>query len=580
MPIARFFALLLCLALPAQAQAPSRDAPEPAVEMAAAPRGPVRAEDLMVVAAHPAAAEAGLEILRRGGSAVDAAVAVQMVLTLVEPQSSGIGGGAFLVHFDADDRLITTYDGRETAPAAAGPDLFLDQAGAPLPWAEAVSTGRAVGVPGVLAMLEKAHRDHGRLPWATLFETAIRLSREGFPVTPRLNGLLDRSGADAFSQAARDYFFDTQGRPRPVGYRLRNPVLAETFERIAREGADGFYLGPIATDIVTAVRTAPRMPGEMTLRDLADYVARRRPPVCADYKRRTICGMGPPSSGGIAVAQTLAFLHGWSLDAPLSPQGLHLIAEAEKLAFADRDRYVADPDKTRVPAGLLDPDYLDARGDLLSLERTIRRAEPGTPPGLDGGAPGQGSGADRPGTSQISIVDGDGNAVSMTTSIESAFGARLMVRGFLLNNQLTDFSFEARDAQGRPVANRVEGGKRPRSTMAPTLVFAENGTLRMVLGSPGGSRIPLYVVKAIVGVLDWGLDAQAAADLANFGSRNGPFEIEEGFADLAAIQALRDRGHEIVTPEMTSGLNIIVRQADGTLEGGSDRRREGVALGE
>lgn len=579
MPIARFFALLLCLALPAQAQAPSRDAPEPAVEMAAAPREPVRAEDFMVVAAHPAAAKAGLQILRRGGSAVDAAVAVQMVLTLVEPQSSGIGGGAFLVHFDADDRLITTYDGRETAPAAAGPDLFLDQAGAPLPWAEAVSTGRAVGVPGVLAMLEKAHRDHGRLPWATLFETAIRLSREGFPITPRLNGMLNRFGADAFSQAARGYFFDTQGRPHPVGYRLRNPVLAETFERIARKGADGFYLGPIATDIVTAVRTAPRMPGEMTLRDLADYVARRRPPVCANYKRRTVCGMGPPSSGGIAVAQTLAFLHGWSLDAPLSPQGLHLIAEAEKLAFADRDRYVADPDKARVPAGLLDPDYLDARGDLLSLERTIGRAEPGTPPGLDG-APGQGSGADRPGTSQISIVDGDGNAVSMTTSIESAFGARLMVRGFLLNNQLTDFSFETRDAQGRPVANRVEGGKRPRSTMAPTLVFAENGTLRMVLGSPGGSRIPLYVVKAIVGVLDWGLDAQAAADLANFGSRNGPFEIEEGFADLAAIQALRDMGHEIVTPEMTSGLNIIVRQANLMLEGGSDRRREGVALGQ
>ncbi len=573
--LAGFAALMLNL--PASAQV-SQAEPEAATG-AQSVRPSITGTTHMAVTAHPAASEAARDILRAGGSAIDAAIAAQMVLTLVEPQSSGIGGGAFILHFEGENRLVTTYDGRETAPKLTTENRFLDDAGTPLPWPEAVFSGLSVGVPGVLAALELAHQNHGKLPWADLFQPAIRLARSGFAVGPRLNGLLTRMGADAFFPAARAYFFDEAGAPWSVGHVLQNSDLADTLERIANEGPDAFYLGGIARDIVSAVQNTERLPGDMTLIDLADYVAKVRDPVCSRYRRRTVCGMGPPSSGGLAVGQTLALLDGRWIGPTMSDTALHRIAEAEKLAFADRNRYVGDSDFVAVPAkGMLDRAYIASRRALIDPDRAMEKAEPGEPPAIEPVVNGADASRENPGTSHISIVDANGNAVSMTTTIESAFGARLMVRGFLLNNELTDFSFRPEDDAGRPIANRVEPGKRPRSSMAPTLVFAESGALELVLGSPGGSRIIPYVVKGIVGAIDWRLDAQAVADLPNFGSRNGPFEIEEGHEGSAFIPRLEQRGHTIRVGAMTSGLNIIKVKPNGTLEGGSDPRREGVAL--
>lgn len=556
----------------------SQAEPEAAVG-AESRREAVVGQQHMAVTAHPAASAAALEMLRAGGSAIDAAIAAQMVLTLAEPQSSGIGGGAFLVHFDAEDRIAATYDGRETAPMLTTEARFLDDDGVPLPWREAVFSGRSIGVPGVLAALELAHKEHGKLPWPDLFQPAINLAEEGFEVGPRLNGLLAGMGADQFFPAARAYFFDEAGEPWPVGHVIKNPDLADTLRRIAANGADAFYLGEVARDIVDAVQTTARMPGDMTLTDLSDYVAKSRPPVCSTYRRRTVCGMGPPSSGALAVSQTLALLDGSAIGPVMSDTALHRIAEAEKLAFADRNEYVGDTDFVSVPVeGMLDASYIAERRRLIDPDKAIEEAEPGNPPMIEPVENGADATKESPGTSQISIVDGEGNALSMTTTIESAFGARLMVRGFLLNNELTDFSFLHTDDAGKKIANRVQPGKRPRSSMSPTLVFAEDGDLELVLGSPGGSRIIPYVVKGIVGAIDWKLDAQAIADLPNFGSRNGPFELEEGHEGSAFVPLLEQRGQTIRVAGMTSGLNIIRVRGDGSLEGGSDPRREGVAL--
>lgn len=553
-------------------------APEQATGISEA-RQSVTGSKHMAVIAHPLASEAALEMLRAGGSSIDAAIAAQMVLTLVEPQSSGLGGGAFLVHYDAVSQVVTTYDGRETAPKLTDESRFLDADGVPIPWREAVFSGLSVGVPGVLAALEIAHKAHGKLPWADLFQPAIRHAREGFAVGPRLNGLLTGMGPDQFFAAARDYFFDAEGVARPVGHVLKNPDLADTLELIADGGADAFYLGEVARDIVKAVQSAPRLPGDMTLIDLSEYVAKERAPVCSRYRRHTICGMGPPSSGALAVSQTLSLLDGERLGTTMSSRALHLIAEAEKLAFADRNRYVADSDYVSVPAaGMLDPGYIAERRALIDAGKAMEKAEPGVPPMIEPVNNGVDASKEEPGTSQVSIVDGDGNALSMTTTIESAFGARLMVRGFLLNNELTDFSFRPVDGDGTPIANRVEAGKRPRSSMSPTLVFAEDGGLRMVLGSPGGSRIIGYVIKGVIAGIDWGLDAQSITALPNFGSRNGPFEIEDGYEESDFIQELEAIGQTIKVGAMTSGLNIIKVGSNGSLEGGSDPRREGVAL--
>lgn len=546
--------------------------------------GLATAASRMVAAANPHAVEAGLEMLRAGGSAADAAVAVQLVLNLVEPQSSGIGGGAFILHWDATARQLATFDGRETAPSAAGADRFLVD-GQPRAVDDAVFGGLSVGVPGTLAALEAVHRRYGRLPWARLFEPAIRLAAGGFRVSPRLHLLLRWYGAESFAPAARRYFFDTTGSARPAGYLLRNPEFAATLRAIAAGGAAAFYTGPIAEAIVKSVREAPNHAGDMTAADLAGYRVREREPICVPYRAYRVCGMGPPSSGGLAVAQVLKLIEPFDIGSrrghAMSARALHLIAEAEKLAFADRDTFIGDPDFVTPPAGLLNAGYLEGRRALIDPATAMARPSAGSPPQTTGQLFGDDATIEASGTSHVSIVDDAGNVLAMTTTIEAAFGSRLWAAGFLLNNELTDFSFRPADTAGRPLANAVGPGKRPRSSMAPTIVFDAEGRPWAALGSPGGSRIILYVVKALVALIDWKLDAQAALDLMNFGSRGGPFEIEidHGRAVWHALK-VKPYGHRISADLLTSGTHVIVLRGPGRLEGGADPRREGIARGD
>lgn len=532
----------------------------------------------MVAAANPLAVEAGRALIARGGSAVDAAVAVQMVLNVVEPEASGIGGGAFILHWSAREKRLRVYDGRETAPADATPDLFLDAAGRPMAFFDAVVGGRSVGAPGLLAMLELAHRRHGKRRWAELFEPAIKLAEEGFPVSPRLATLLSRESFRFEDPNARRLFLDADGIPRRAGEVIRNPELAATFRSIAKEGPRAFYTGEIARDIVTAVRTHPTNPGRLSRADLAGYRPAERAPVCGRYRGNRICGMPPPSSGGIAVLQILGILENFSM-AQVAPQSLmaaHLFAEAGRLAYADRNLYVADPDFVAVPTrGMVDPAYLAGRAELIQFTRSLGRAAPGIPPGA--ARPTPAGSPERVSTSHFSIVDAAGDAVAMTTTIEYAFGSRIMVRGFLLNNQLTDFSF-APEAAGRVVANRVEPGKRPRSSMAPTLVFDRTGKLTQVIGSPGGSLIINYVAQALVATLDWGYDAQRAVGIGHYGSRNGPTELERGTEAADLARGLELLGHDVRVMDMTSGLHAVER-VPGGWRGAADPRREGSAAG-
>jgi gamma-glutamyltranspeptidase/glutathione hydrolase len=538
-----------------------------------------------VVAANPLAAEAGLAMLRKGGSAVDAAISVQMVLNLVEPQSSGIGGGTFILTWDQATKTLLNIDGRETAPAGATPELFLDADGKPLPRKAAMESGKSVGVPGVLAALKLAHDKYGKLPWADLFQPAIALARDGFAVSPRLAGLLAESDPASFAPGARAYLFDDTGRPWPVGYKLKDPALAATFEEIAAHGPRAFYDGDIAREIAAAVDSDPRGPGTMTPQDIANYRAKLREPVCVTYRDFDVCGAAPPSSGALTVGQTLALLEPFDLGkVPLNAEAVHLIGEAERLAFADRDRYVADPDFVRTPAGLLDRSYLQQRRALIDPKHARSEVTAGDPPNTRQGAYGRDRTAESKGTSHISIVDKNGNAVSMTTTIEQAFGSRIMVRGFLLNNQLTDFSFVSVDDDGQPVANRVEPGKRPRSSMDPTILFAAgSGThpreLRFLLGSPGGPAIILFVAKAVIAMIDWRLDPQAATGLVNFGSLGDAVLLEPGARWDQLADEMKGLGHEVKRIDLTSGLAVIAVTPDG-LEGGADPRREGVALGD
>ncbi len=585
-----FAALVLGVALVAGCAAPAPQLP-PAPEAASGytQKSGWIARDFMVAAAHPLATEAGYEILKAGGSAIDAAIAMQMVLTLVEPQSSGIGGGAFLMHFDGT--RVQAFDGRETAPAAVDEKLFSGADGKPLDFQDAMTSGRSVGTPGVLRMLELAHKEHGTLPWADLFAPAIRLAERGFPVSPRLATLLSLESHLQKDPEAAAYFYDAGGRPWSAGHVLKNPALAETLAEIARGGADAFYRGQIARDIEAKVKSHPVYPGALSAKDLADYRAKRRNPVCAPYRVWTVCGMPPPSSGGIAVAQLLGILETKDMralapvDGRLRPEAVHLFSEAGRLAYADRARYVADTDFVPLPgkgvASLIDPRYLVARAQLIG-DRSMGVAQPGVPPGTRV-ARGDDVSAERPSTSHIVVVDAKGNTVSMTTSIEAAFGSRQMVRGFLLNNQLTDFSFQPADANG-PIANRVQPGKRPRSSMAPVLVFDKGGKkFVMALGSPGGSAIINYVAKVLVGTLDWGLNMQQAIDLPNFGSRNGPTELEQGRVTDELVSALRARGHNLRVMEQTSGVQGIMRldvHGKAVWFGGADPRREGTAKGE
>ncbi|MCA1862813.1 gamma-glutamyltransferase [Janthinobacterium sp. HSC-3S05] len=586
-PLALSLTLLGALAAsPAFAEVPQK-APE--IATAYAEKSGWAAQKFMVAAANPLAADAGYQMLKKGGSAIDAAIATQLVLTLVEPQSSGIGGGAFLLYSTA--KGVQAFDGRETAPAAADEHLFQNADGSPVSRATGVVGGRSVGAPGVLRMLELAHKEHGKLPWATLFGPAIKLAHGGFPVSQRLNGLLNWDQALKRDPVAAAYFYDKEGKAWPVGHVLKNPQLARTLREIARGGADAFYNGRIARDIAAKVASHPTNPGKLTATDIAGYKAKVREPVCSDYKAWTVCGMPPPSSGGIAIAQMLGILEVKDIrpyapvDGVLDAQAIHLFSEAGRLAYADRNRYVADTDFVPLPgngvASMLDKTYLAQRASLIG-DKSMGKAKPGTPPGMQV-AWGMDNALQRPSTSHLVAVDAFGGGLSMTTSVEDAFGSRQMVDGFLLNNQLTDFSFDSRDADG-PIANRVEAGKRPRSAMSPTLVF-EKGTHKLVLatGSPGGSSIINYVAKVLVGTMDWGLNVQQAISLPNFGSRNGPTELEKGRAPAAQVEALQAMGHEVRVIEQNSGLQGIMRlNAHGKdfWFGGADPRREGMVRGD
>ncbi len=570
-------ALLLLMAAPATAQ-PLAPAPEAATGKIA--KATATAQRFMVAAANPLAAAAGRDILRAGGSAVDAAIAVQLVLNLLEPQSSGLGGGAFLVHWDEAARRVITLDGRETAPAAAKPDRFIGKDGKPMRFVEAVVGGRSVGVPGTPKLLEEAHRRWGKLPWPQVLAPAIKLAEDGFAISPRLNGLLSGEKNLAKDARAAAYFYEADGQAKAVGTILRNPAFAATLRALAERGAGAFYEGEIARDIVATVTGHATNPGDMTAADLSAYRVEEREPVCGAYRVWRLCGMGPPSSGAVAVQQILGMLETRDLARmQAGADAAHWFSEAGRLAFADRNLYLADPAFVGIPLpGLIDRDYIRSRAGLISPERSMGRARAGEPPNKRAQLLAPSEGIEN-GTSHISVVDGQGNAVSMTTTIEDGFGARLMTAGgFLLNNELTDFSFVPEE-DGKPVANRVEPGKRPRSSMAPTLVFDAFGRLYAVVGSPGGSQIIGYVARTLVALLDWKMDPQAAVDLGNFGSRNGPTELEKGTEAEGWKAALEAKGHEIRLIDMTSGIQAIVKTPEGFV-GGADGRREGVAIGD
>ncbi|MFV0332633.1 MAG: gamma-glutamyltransferase [Tropicimonas sp.] len=544
---------------------------------------PVTARDWMIAAANPLAVEAGARVLREGGSAADAMVAVQAVLGLVEPQSSGLGGGAFLVWYDAASGALTTLDGRETAPLAARPRLFQDADGEPLDFYDAVVGGRSVGTPGTPRLLERAHAMWGKSDWPGLFSDAIALAEEGFIVSPRLAGLVaeDAERLGRFPATA-DYFLPG-GAPVAVGDRLVNPGYAATLRAIADGGADAFYSGEIAADIVATVAGAAGNPGVLSEMDLALYQVIERPAVCVAYRAHDVCGMGPPSSGGLTVGQILGMLEGFDLAAsgPDAAQSWRLIGDASRLAFADRGRYMADSDFVPVPvAGLIDPLYLRGRAANLLLGDValpVEQVAPGEPEWDHARLRADDESIELPSTSHISIVDGAGNALSMTTTIENGFGARLFTRGFLLNNELTDFSFRTH-VEGVPVANRVEPGKRPRSSMAPTIVLRDGAPV-LVIGSPGGSRIIGYVAQAIIAHLDWGMDVQQAVAMPHLVNRFGSFDVEAGTpADGELSDALAQLGYEVSLRDLTSGLHAI--SIGGQLQGGADPRREGIALGE
>ena len=564
---------------PAAAEAPPSAAP--VAPPAAAPRArvslfhrhPHGAQPTWVAAANPLAVDAGLEILRNGGNAIDAAVAVQAMLGLVEPQSSGIAGGAFLLYYDAHTRKVSAVDGRERAPAGAQPDMFLDEHGKPLPFVEAVRSGRSTGVPGAIAMLYAAHAKLGALRWKELFEPAIRAASLGFKVPARLALFLSEGSPFPPTNEVRTLFSRPDGDTIQEGDLFRNPEYAQTLERIALDGPRALYEGAIASDIVATTHQPP-FPGTMTLKDLTSYRPSWAEPLCRPYRGYSVC-VPPPPSSGVCLLEMLSILDNTDIAGrrPADPQAWFLFAQASRLIYADRDRYVADPRFVPVPVDrLLDPAYVRLRVQLIG-----QHAGAAPPPGEISLPRGRDATAESAGTSHLVIMDADGNAVSMTTTVESIFGSGRTVRGFVLNNQLTDFSFLPTDA-GRPVANAVHGGKRPRSSMSPVIVLDRAGNFVAALGSPGGSAILEYNAKALVGLLAWKLSLKQAIELPNLIARGDTFSGEIARFSPALLAGLRERGIELKPGHAeNSGLHGVVRLADGSYEGAADSRREGVA---
>ena len=538
---------------------------------------PVEAENWMVAAANPLAVDAGARVLREGGTAADAMVAVQAVLGLVEPQSSGLGGGAFLVWYDAESGAVTTLDGRETAPLAATPRLFQTEDGEPMGFFDAVVGGRSVGTPGTPMLMKAAHEKWGRADWAGLFDEAIALAENGFAVSPRMAGAVSADAERLSSHPTTRAYFLPDGEPVAEGHILKNPDYADSLRALS-QGPGAFYIGDIARDIVAAVQTADN-PGVLGLIDFAIYRVIEREAVCATYRAHDVCGMGPPSSGALTVGQILGLLDNYDMAAlgSESPEAWRLIGDASRLAFADRGRYMADSDYVPVPVkGLVDPAYLSERAKLLEGDTALPEVAPGNPEFDHALNWADDTSLEFPSTSHISIVDQYGNALSMTTTIENGFGSRVMVRGFLLNNELTDFSFRTH-ADGVPIANRLEPGKRPRSSMAPTIVL-KDGAPVLVVGSPGGSRIIGYVAKTIIAHLDWGMNVQEAIDLPHLVNRFGTYDVEDGRIPASLMTALTEQGFEVNARDLNSGLHAI--SLGSGLMGGADNRREGVAIGE
>ena len=567
----------------AQTKAPEKtsvEVREPEAATGFADKKAVHSENFMVAAANPHAVNAGYDVLKDGGSAVDAAIAVQTMLGLTEPQSSGIGGGAFILYWDNTEQTLYTVDARETAPMSATDELFLDEQGNAPRWIDAVVGGRSVGTPGVLRGLELAHQRWGKKSWASLFDDAISLAEQGFEVSPRLAKLVEMEINPGVKKmpAASAYFFP-DGEPLQAGELLKNPDYANSLSLIAEQGADAFYTGPLAEKIVDAVQNSAIAPGKLSLKDLANYEAKIRQPVCDNYRQFQVCGMGPPSSGGLTTLQTLGVLANFEL-AEMPINGLeptHLFTQASRMAFADRNQWIADPDFVDVPVdAMLDDDYLASRAQQIS-DDDMGKARPGLylQPEYR-----QDIAYERPNTSHMSIVDAEGNVVSMTTSIEMGFGSTVMAGGFLLNNQLTDFSLVPM-AGDTPIANRVEPGKRPRSSMSPTIILDEQGKQVVhAVGSPGGSRIINYVTQTIVGLIDWQLDMQQAMNIGHVTNRNDYTSLEKGMAIEKHAEALKKRGHDVRVMDLNSGLHGITINPDGTLTGGADPRREGTVKGE
>jgi len=572
------FATTLPLNEPTITKGLKREIREPEAASGYQSKKAVHGTEFMVAAANPYASHVGFTILEQGGSAVDAAIAVQLVLTLVEPQSSGIGGGTFMLHWDNKRKKMTTFDGRETAPSKATSELFLDEQGKPLKWIDAVVGGRSVGVPGVMATFKKAHDKYGKLPWSTLFDKAIALAENGFVVSPRLEKLLSLNFNPGIHKLTEinQYFFPN-GKSVKSGDILVNKKLAEVYRSLAKEGVGVFYQGWIAKKIVDTVQNSTISPGLLSMKDMASYQAKERAPVCGPYREFTLCGMAPPSSGGVAVIQILAQLQRFHLaEYPVnSAQAIHLYTQSSRLAFADRNRYIADSDFVSVPVeGLLAPDYLAKRSALINPKEDINKAEAGIPEGAV--ALRDGNTIERPSTTHLSIVDTDGNAISMTSSIENGFGSALMVEGFILNNQLTDFSFMP-EKNEQLLVNRVQANKRPRSSMAPMMIFNEDKSLKLLVGSPGGSRIINYVSQTIIGVLDWQLNPQEAINLPKVTNRNYVTTLENGTAAQTLQSSLKAKGHTIRIRDLNSGLHAIELTKSG-LVGGADPRREGLVL--